>query len=113
MFALCARNTQGLFYFHSFLIDMFFSLSFCMTWKKKKNRLNIQVRGETSVIKNELHVQIRETNLCHSHLEVLLGDVNSPFSQSVHPCLCANTLKDTHIMKLHFKASCVLHFPPD
>lgn len=46
MFALCARNTQGLFYFHSFLIDMFFSLSFCMTWKKKKNGLKIQVWGE-------------------------------------------------------------------
>lgn len=35
------------------------------------------------------------TDLCHSHLKVLLGDVNSPFSQSVHPRLCANPLKQT------------------
>lgn len=31
VFALCARIHKA-FYFHSFLIDMFFSLSFCITW---------------------------------------------------------------------------------
>lgn len=40
------------------------------------------------------------TNLRHSHLKVLLVDMNSPFSQSIHPCLCANTLKNKDTRQL-------------
>lgn len=29
---MCALPAHKAFYFHSFLMDMFFSLSFCITW---------------------------------------------------------------------------------
>lgn len=48
MFELCAGKHKA-FYFHSFLIDMFFSLSFCITWGRKQSSLNMQVKS----IKNE------------------------------------------------------------
>ena len=37
---------QRTFYFHSFLIDMFFSLSFCITWWRQQNSVNRWVLGE-------------------------------------------------------------------
>lgn len=85
----CA-GTEKAFHFHSFLIDMFFSLSFCITWLKKKNSFNRQETDSTYTYRRNSC-----TNLCHSHLKVLLGHMNPPFPKSIHPCLCAHTLRNT------------------
>lgn len=79
---------------------MFFSLSFCITCERKGKVLisfcwqNLCRYKDRSFTFNIFKGLVSYTNLCHGHLKVLLGDVDSPFSQSVHPCLSAHTLKN-------------------
>lgn len=82
-------------YFHSFLMDMFFSLSFCMTWRKRALSYKLGEWRPYPLCSRATNNKGRKEGglyLGYCHLKVLLGDMDSPFPQGIHASFSAYTL---------------------